>query len=63
MIDKLIEAAEAFKNCEPKDRMLRFYTSGTGIPDDYAISYFSKTNIIVITRSGKEYLYGKERIE
>lgn len=56
--EELLKAVEAFINYQSKDSSLRFYTSGTGIPDKYAVDYFRKTNVIVITRDGREYLKG-----
>lgn len=62
-IDDLLQTVEAFKNCCPKDGLLRFYTSGTGVPDSLAINFYCGTNIIVVTRDGTEYLKGEKRGE
>ena len=41
------------------DGVRRFWTGGTGIPDEIAIKYWKDTNVIVVTRDGKEWLHGK----
>jgi len=36
-----------------------FFTGGTGIPDEMAIEYWKDSNVIVVTRDGTQYQYGK----
>ena len=38
----------------------KFFTSGTGIPDEVAIKFFKNTNAIVITRDGTPYQCGRK---
>lgn len=58
-IDELVEIDNAYRNSKYENGALKFYTAGTGIPDSLAIDVFRKSNVIVITRTGKEYLHGE----
>lgn len=41
------------------DGTRRFWTGGTGISDEIAISYWKDTDVIVVARDGKEWLRGE----
>ena len=45
------------------DGVRRFWTGGTGISDEIAIKYWKDTDVIVVTRDGKEWLRGEPYIE
>lgn len=59
-IDELVEINNAYRNSKyDENGALKFYTAGTGIPDNLAIDFFRDTNVIVVTRTGKEYIHGE----
>lgn len=58
-IQDLIDACNKLRDDLPSNEPRRFFTGGTGIPDQIAIDYWADTSIIVVTRDGKEYQYGK----
>lgn len=52
---------ERYDDPFPIDRV--FITGGTVVPDDAAVEYFKDTSVIVITRDGSKYQYGKKMEE
>lgn len=59
---KAVESLEElYNNPFPIDRI--FITGGTVVPDDAAVEYFKDTSVIVITRDGSRYQYGKKMEE
>lgn len=57
------KAAETLRNIPFYSGPPMFFTGGTGIPCQMVIDYFKDTNIIVITRDGTKYQYGKKMEE
>lgn len=57
------EAAKMFTDPYCEYTPPYYITSGTGLPDDAAIDFFKNSDVIVVTRNGEEYQYGKRRAE
>lgn len=55
----IIDTVNKLRDCPPHTGPYYFWAAGTGIPDEMVIEYLKDTNIIVVTRDGKEYQYGK----
>ena len=56
-------SAKVFENPYREYRPPYFITKGTGVPDDAAIDFFKDSDVIVVTRNGNEYQYGKRRAD
>jgi hypothetical protein len=56
--EECIRLFEASMQAPPSEQ-LRFFVAGTGLHDSMAIEYWKNTEVIVVTRDGKEYQRGK----
>lgn len=61
MYKTILEAYEILKNQPLRTDYYRFYTGGTGIPDELAVDYWKDSDVVVVTRDGTEWLRGKPR--
>lgn len=58
-VNDIEEAAKRFADPYREYKPPYFFTSGTGIPDNVAIEYYKRSDVIVVTRNGEEYQYGE----
>ena len=57
-VEAMYRARDELRNQQPP-KNLYFFTGGTGFPDDVCVEYFKQSNVIVVTRDGKQYCKGK----
>ena len=57
-VEAMYKAVEDIRNSTPPDRWY-FFTGGTGFPDEVCVEFFKKSNIIVVTRDGRQYCKGE----
>ena len=58
-VQDLIDACNKLGYDPPSNEPRRFFTGGTGLPDQMVVKYWADSSIIVVTRDGQEYQYGK----
>lgn len=56
----ILDAFEKLMNHAPRSNRFYFYTSGCGLPDEVCIDYWKGTGIIVVDRTGQQWLNGEK---